>query len=328
MKLTNRDCIIDVGANEGDFAVHAASLNPEILVLAFEPIPQLASLIESRARQLGLQNLIVRCEAVLDVPGTLQLNIANHADMGVSSLLSFNSENISKDDYWRTRTDLYHEEQIEVQVSRLDRILEELQIDNVLFIKVDAQGVDLRVLSSLGDFKPLSGMLESATTRSKALYLNEPDLTDTLRSLREGGFVVWDIKPNDPACAEVNVFFARSNVDFRELETNLALMKIGIYGSKHYWFSHSSRADGEKIASTAETLAGMTIGTSESASLHRRVSQYRRQTLETLQELANLKLQVIQLDHATEELDKVLNSKSWRWTSLIRQAASIFTRGR
>lgn len=325
MKSTRPDCILDVGANEGDFAVEVAALNPELLVIAFEPIPQLANHIEARARKLGLDNLVVRPEAILDIPGSLTLNIANHADMGVSSLLKFNRANIELDDYWRTRTDLYHEEQIDVPVARLDSILDELQVGNVVFLKIDAQGVDLKVLDSLGTYRPKAGMLESATTRSKALYFDEPDLTEALGKLREDDFIVWDIKPNDPACAEVNVFFAGQDVDFRQLEVEHSLLKISIYGDKHYWRNHSANA--EELTSI-ETHVAMPSGISEIASLHRRVREYRFQVLGNLRELDRLQRRLDNLGLISLELDKVLSSRSWRWTRLVRVVASLFMRNK
>lgn len=303
--MINRSCIIDVGANEGDFAIEAARKNPDLTVIAFEPIPQLRDLIQTRAKNAQVENLIVRDEAILDEPGIVQLNIANHADMGVSSLLSFDKQNISEDDYWRSRTDLYHEDRICINAERLDNILVELGLESVEFIKIDAQGVDLRVLQSLGRFRPKAGMLEAATTRFKALYIGEPDLFETLQSLRESKYEIWEIKPNDPACAEVNVYFTDKSVNIRDIESRYSLMDIPLYGDKHYWFSHASNAvEAERRANdkSSERLETMQY---ELSALQRR-----------LQELKTENSNIIAENRA------IRNSKSWRMTSIFRLLVS------
>ena len=46
--------IVDVGANEGHFALQQAMKNPHHLVIAVEPIPELANALISKALDLNL----------------------------------------------------------------------------------------------------------------------------------------------------------------------------------------------------------------------------------------------------------------------------------
>ena len=52
-----RGLIIDVGANEGLFALQQAEQNPGHLVIAIEPIPELAKELESRVQERNLPNV-------------------------------------------------------------------------------------------------------------------------------------------------------------------------------------------------------------------------------------------------------------------------------
>ena len=52
--------IVDVGANEGLFALQQAMENPHHLVIAVEPIPELATALIAKALDFNLANLVVR----------------------------------------------------------------------------------------------------------------------------------------------------------------------------------------------------------------------------------------------------------------------------
>ncbi len=230
-------CILDVGANSGEFMIPVASRLPGVPVLGIEPIPELLQLLQLKKETLGLDNVQLHGVAIDIAPRQAQFNVARHADCGVSSLLEFDKNALASNNYWATRSDLYFDETIEVEVVRLDSLLERAGFDHVSFIKIDAQGLDLRVLESMGRFLESldGGMLEASTTRSSALYQEEPLLHDVLNFLQAKGFEPNAIKPNDPACAEVNIFFNRKGVDWADLENRLCLPGVPLYDGRHFW---------------------------------------------------------------------------------------------
>lgn len=246
-------CVIDVGANEGLFMLEAAARRPDLRVVGIEPIPEFLELIRSRCQ--GLPNVTLVQAAIDTVEGRRQFNVARHADGGVSSLLNFDVDKVCQDEYWRERPDLYFEESINVDVLRMETLLDRLGVEAVDFVKIDAQGMDLHVLESFGRFLPrlAGGMLEVPTTRYATLYQEEPqDLLMALRFLERHGFVPYAIKPNDPACAEVNVFFHRRDVDWRVLEADLRLRGIALYDGKHYWHEPADRLHAGRAAPCGE----------------------------------------------------------------------------
>jgi FkbM family methyltransferase len=232
-----KSCILDIGANYGEFLLPMASRLPSMAFIGVEPIPELFELIKIKSEELKLAHVRLKRVAIDETPRRARFNVARHADLGVSSLLDFDTASLQQNEYWQGRSDLYFDEAIDVDVVRLDEILDEAGFDHVSFIKIDAQGVDLNVLSSLGRYLPAvdGGMLEVSTTRHSVLYQEEPLLRDVLNFLDGHGFEPYAIKSNDPACAEVNVFFNRKGIDHEEMEQRLQLRGIPLYDGRHYW---------------------------------------------------------------------------------------------
>ncbi|MGI4797797.1 MAG: FkbM family methyltransferase [Janthinobacterium lividum] len=236
--------ILDVGANEGDFALALALGNPDIHVLAFEPIPTLAASIVARAAASNCRNLSCRQIAIDETSRQAVFHIADHHDRGVSSLMDFDKSGINANDYWRDRGDLYFSYDLNVQVSRLDDVLAPAPPSRIRFIKIDAQGVDLAVLHSLGNLldRVEAGMFEVPATRLTRLYEKEDvDLRAALVFLDEHDFDVHAIKPNDPAINEFNVMFHRRGLDWRAMEQELGLRGLPLYDGRHFWHMPADR---------------------------------------------------------------------------------------
>nr|AXL04863.1 glycosyltransferase [Aeromonas hydrophila] len=230
------DLVIDVGANNGDFFIPIYSENKNILFLAYEPIPELMNNL--KAKVSGKKNVILRQVALSNECGTGILNISNASDWGVSSLLEFNSENIDNNLYWKERSDLHFTSHIEVKITSLESELDGIRFDRIRFIKIDSQGLDVEILSSLGRYidKVDAGMLEVPSSLSQSLYNGEKyDLRKALNYLNQNNFHIYKIKPNDECCNEFNVFFKRKDIDITILENELELCKTTIYNGKDYW---------------------------------------------------------------------------------------------
>lgn len=239
--------IIDVGANIGEFALSIAKRNPFLSVIAIEPIPDLCNKIQDIASSDNIQNVkIIQC-AVDIIERVDYLNVASHHDWGVSSLLHFDQSKIKNDDYWKTRSDMYFDTTIEVQVRSLESILHELAIEEQIdFIKIDAQGLDFNVLKSVGKYIHLiqAGMLEVSVSTTLGLYENETyDLRSVLNWLEDNGFTSYALKPNDPASNEFNLYFCKKGIDYHNIELTLSLKDMHLYDGKFYWHFPSSKLE-------------------------------------------------------------------------------------
>jgi FkbM family methyltransferase len=131
--------LIDVGAHKGLFTKPAMQALGFSRFLAFEPNPELHSIIVKNTKEIPGE---IRVKGLGETPGTFDLQI--HPDPSMSSLLTSNC-NILKRDF--SYDDVESLRSISVEVSTLDR---ELLIDNTCpqkyFLKIDTQGNELGVL--------------------------------------------------------------------------------------------------------------------------------------------------------------------------------------
>lgn len=290
-------CILDVGANNGDFILPLAKRLPSMSFLGIEPIPELFDNLEAKRTELDLTAVQFKRVAIDEVPRRARFNVARHADLGVSSLLEFDTALLQQNEYWRGRSDLYFDEEIEVEVVRLDTVLEQAGFDHVSFMKIDAQGVDLKVLASLGTYLGSvdGGMLEVSTTRNSTLYHDEPLLHDVLDFLRAHDFEPYAIKSNDPALAEVNVFFVRREVDWREMEERLQLRGIPLYDGRHYWHvpSPTPELPAEALGPIAHNeVAQARHFRTENAAIWARVMHWKKEAVQLAEERRALTIQL------------------------------------
>lgn len=249
---TGADLVIDVGANQGDFSIEIAKRNPDLFVVAIEPIPALCTQIQNHAQDAQLDNVIVEQVAIDTAERESTFHVADHHDLGVSSLLPFKQKGISQDEYWKHREDLYFDKEITVKVRPLSAVLGPWAPRSIKFIKIDAQGLDIDVLDSLGPYLEITeaGMLEVPATSHNALYEGENhDLGSALSHLARYGFEPYAVKPNDHAANEYNIFFCKKGMTAVEIESTLRLRGIHLYDGKHYWHNPSNRwEDIEKFA--------------------------------------------------------------------------------
>jgi len=129
--------VLDVGANEGSYALELARLAPSARIIAFEPHPRTFARLAARlAGQPDAGRVETLNLALGDAPGTLELHDFAAAEGSTQASLS------------RDAVALYGEGTVAhpVEVTTLDRFLEARGIERVAFLKVDTEGFDLRVL--------------------------------------------------------------------------------------------------------------------------------------------------------------------------------------
>ncbi|MEN4804604.1 FkbM family methyltransferase [Pantoea agglomerans] len=301
--MKQNDIIIDVGANFGGFSLEIAERNPTYNVYAIEAEPNLAAQLNENATNNGLENhKVINC-AVNEEEGDFQFYVSELGDHGTSSLLPFSQDNITHDEYWKDRNDLHHSKSVVVHAMPLEKILDEISFNNVAFIKIDVQGLDLAVLKSSGSYlnRIQAGMLEVPSVLSKSLYDNtSEDLMSALEFLKESGFSVYAVKPNDPAANEFNVFFVKNGLDYKEIEEKLNLLNFHFYDGKHFWHAPSHKLENpeQHILNLNEVVSSLS------------------------QEVESLKLKVDSVITEKEELKRALDvietNKAVRFLKLLK----------
>lgn len=130
------ECVLDVGANVGQFGTMLRRAGYAGRIISFEPVPEAFAKLSARTDRDGLWE--ARRLALGDRPGVSPINVA--VSKSVSSFLTPTAEYASG--YAGGRI-----ERVEnVEVERLDSIFDSLSIDARVFLKVDTQGRDLAVV--------------------------------------------------------------------------------------------------------------------------------------------------------------------------------------
>ncbi len=193
----------DVGANFGTSSIHLAKSDPDTLVYAFEPTPEL--ILYLKTQTFNLKNYNVVGKAVSDFDGKATFNVAGQADWGCSSLLEFSDNSKTE---WPGRTDFSVTKQIEVDVIRLDNFIIKNNIDKIDYFHCDTQGSDLDVLYGLGEKISIikEGAIEAAT-KQDILYKNQNNFIECIEFLKMNNFEIISVTSNDPQFNEANIHF-------------------------------------------------------------------------------------------------------------------------
>lgn len=203
------DCVLDIGANRGQFRDQLRDdVGWDGPLVSVEPQPSLAAHLRERARS-DPKWTIHEC-ALAAAPGRAALNVM--ASDLYSSLLEPNA-GIAFGDGTATRV----VGRVDVEVRTLDelyaRVAPELGVRRP-FLKLDTQGCDLQVLAGA------AGMLENVVALQtelsfQALYRGIPSWLESVTRLKELGFEASGFTPIDPVAQfpkvfELNGFFVSS----------------------------------------------------------------------------------------------------------------------
>ncbi len=179
------DCVLDVGANRGQYARLLRKAGYRGQIVSFEPVPaifaELAKASAADDRWSVHQLALGRTEGTIPmhvVPGTM------------SSLLAPSEYGIGRYEQLRQVT------QVDVPVRRLDGLLETLAEvqGRRLFLKMDTQGYDLEAFAGLGDrVEQVVGLQSEVALLT--IYDEMPRLPEALAVYEAAGFAVTGFYP-------------------------------------------------------------------------------------------------------------------------------------
>lgn len=188
LEQLNINCVLDVGANVGQYARALRNNGYTGRIVSFEPVPHLAKRLRVAAEsdddwhvhECALGNVEEDMEMSLSTgPGT------------TSSLLPASSFGLR----WSSR--LGRGGQCSVKVRRLDAVFDDVLAgvpDPRVFLKLDTQGYDLRAFSGAGDHLDQVLALQSEVS-SLPLYEGMPRLPEQIEAYEDKGFQHTGIYP-------------------------------------------------------------------------------------------------------------------------------------
>jgi len=200
IELLEINCVLDVGANNGQFATELRGIGFKGLLVSFEPLQrEFVRLQEAFSRDPLWRGF---CVALGDKNGPAKINVIPHLTV-MSSMLE-------------TRSRWGDVETEDVEVKRLDdifgSIVSELVSPRVL-LKMDTQGYDLKV------FAGAQGCLQSIQALQSELsvvplYQNMPHYLESLATYERAGFQLFNLsvvsRTRDGGLQELNCFMKRN----------------------------------------------------------------------------------------------------------------------
>lgn len=211
--------VLDVGANNGMSTWHFLD-DTSVELFAFEPnavlYRDLCKKAETNKRYHPMPY------AVGEKDGESSFHLAGPVDpsnplrhqegisnYGCSSLLPF-SANVAEE--WPGRIDFKEFAEVPVKTVRLETFMRELHLDEIDYLHIDAQGMDLAVLRSLGPYlsKVKEGVLEAPINEKKKIYEGSHTCEEAILFLLNNKFRITNIEKNDDRGNEVNIYFKRS----------------------------------------------------------------------------------------------------------------------
>jgi FkbM family methyltransferase len=141
----NANVVVDIGGNQGFYALKISTQNPQCKVISCEPNPYVFEIMNKNVQANNLFNVLVNNAAVASSKGFLELEIIKEVD-GVGGK---KIERASRP--WLKESFI---ENITVESTTLEQLLKEHHISKVDILKIDVEGMEMEILSSCNDILP------------------------------------------------------------------------------------------------------------------------------------------------------------------------------
>jgi FkbM family methyltransferase len=172
------DTVLDIGANTGQFTKTISSLLPNANIYSFEPLPDCFDKLNEFASKYS------------------NIKAFNTGVGDRSGVMRFERNDASPSSSFLTMTDIHKEafpyteksSTVEVKISKLDDMCENIDLGMSLFVKIDVQGYEDKVLKG-GEKTVKKAKLVIVETSFVPLYESQPLFDDIYKTFSEWGFV-------------------------------------------------------------------------------------------------------------------------------------------
>lgn len=135
---TRPQCIFDVGANNGDWSRLAARLNPNSEIHAFEIVPSTFALLAENTADL--EKVRKNDVGLSDQDGEILVNLSEDTSTATACRIEGMK---AHDDYYRR--------QALCRIRKASEYVREHDIERIDFVKIDVEGMDLKVIRGFED---------------------------------------------------------------------------------------------------------------------------------------------------------------------------------
>lgn len=180
------DLVLDVGANNGQFASEIRECGYSGRIVSFEPLSQAHGELLRSCSDDPLWDVYPRC-AIGDRNGEAEINIAGNSESSSILPMLESHLNVSPDSAYRGKEI--------VPIKKLDDVAGQYLKDaRAPFLKIDTQGFEWHVLDGARDTLPhIKGILVELSL--VPLYDGQHLWRDVIDRLEAAGFALWAFKP-------------------------------------------------------------------------------------------------------------------------------------
>ena len=204
LKERKRVNVIDVGHHTGNFARQIPSLTGKssTYIIGIDPIDY----------NTGACHKFIKA-AISTETGEAKFNTYNKP--GCNSLLDMNLHNLIRDRNqkgWYAPHDIFKTGEVKVDRITLKSILDETDFDIVDILKIDAQGSDLDVALSAGDWLEKTIFLQTESLKStneiEKMYEGQTTIDEDIKTLGDLGFeLIYEHDRSSFSCPESDLIF-------------------------------------------------------------------------------------------------------------------------
>lgn len=208
LKKFNVDLVLDVGANEGQFASEIRDFGYKGRIVSFEPLSTAHSKLSLSSRKDCLWEVYPRC-AIGDKIAEVSINISkNSVSSSILPMTALHSSAAPESDFLT---------QEKVNLITLDSISQDYLKESINpFLKIDTQGFEWQVLDGAYEIMPkLRGLVCELSL--VPLYEGQHLWQDFVERLEKSGFIFWAIQKGftdfrDGKTLQINAIFVKSSL--------------------------------------------------------------------------------------------------------------------
>jgi FkbM family methyltransferase len=188
------DTVLDIGANTGQFTRTILALLPNANIYSFEPLPDCFEQLQEFASKH--ENIKVFNTGIGDESGVISFEQNEYSPS--SSFLKIN------DTHKQAFTFTEMSNSVDVKIERLDDITQSLNLGKSLFIKIDVQGYEDKVLKG-GSETIKKAKVVIVETSFVPLYESQPLFDDVYCVFKEWGFSYFGMNDqlSDPNTGQI-----------------------------------------------------------------------------------------------------------------------------
>lgn len=229
--------IVDVGANKGDFSLHALLSSERNRVYAIEPnLPECGEILQKLVEKYP-NNFIFFPKALSNSSGTARLYSPDVMEGQVASLLQVNQEGAWNPTITSRIISESKVDSIEVETSTVFDFLESSGLREIDFLKIDTQGSDLAILESFLEHvnvKVAAIEIEISSIPELSHYQNSiNDIQRLVDILNRFDLKIMRMMPGSGDCREYNVFVAKNLENYVALNEALNFSASPVFA--RYW---------------------------------------------------------------------------------------------